>query len=307
MTEALLLLSAGSLLTICVATLIIATLALRQARRYVELAEERMEHLREEQARLLMLLREERQRSQEEPEWEQHPKVLQEHGRREHIARRDAERKIDRVKRELLGLPQEQQESPLPVPEGSPEEMARARGRLMEKAWPTQKAPRAGTSRAKTSSKPAESSQKDKKQPPLGRHSLAVWHPHPDDDVSPGSASPRQTGAQSDAPLKMFHRYYDRYLDNYEGYVKLAERLYLMRDRGEVPPGSAAEQEWEEKLRRANDGIERTTARLDLLEEYNPELATDDRVSRRARVAQSHSKLERGKQVAEELKDPAPS
>ena len=39
MTEALLLLSAGSLLTICVATLIIATLALRHARRYVELAE----------------------------------------------------------------------------------------------------------------------------------------------------------------------------------------------------------------------------------------------------------------------------
>ena len=64
MTEALLLLSAGSLLTICVATLIIATLALRHAQRCVELVEERMEYLREEQARLLMLLREERQRSQ---------------------------------------------------------------------------------------------------------------------------------------------------------------------------------------------------------------------------------------------------
>src|SRR3712207_4030866 len=37
MTEALLLLSIGSLLTICVATLIIAILALRHAQRYVQL------------------------------------------------------------------------------------------------------------------------------------------------------------------------------------------------------------------------------------------------------------------------------
>ena len=39
MTEALLLLSAGSLLTICVATLIIATLTLRHAQSCVELVE----------------------------------------------------------------------------------------------------------------------------------------------------------------------------------------------------------------------------------------------------------------------------
>ena len=304
MTEALLLLSAGSLLTICVATLIIATLALRHAQRYVELAEERMEYLREEQARLLVLLCEERQRSQEEPE--QRPEAQQGRRRRGHIARRDAERKIDQVKRELLGLPQEQQERSTLLLGGSPEDMARARGRLMEEAWPTQKAPRPGTSRAEASSKPAEGSPEDKKRPP-SRHSLAVWHPHPDDDVNPGSVSAGQAPARSDAPLKMFHRYYDRYLDNYEGYVKLAERLYLMREKGEVPPGSAAEQEWEEKLRRANDGIERTTARLDLLEEYNPELATDDRVSRRASIARSDSELERSGRLVEEIKDPAAS
>ena len=189
----------------------------------------------------------------------------------------------------------------MPLPESSPEDIARARGRLMEKAWPTQKAPRAENSRADTSSKLARGSPEDKKQP-LARHSLAVWHPHPDDDVNPGSASMGQEGAQSDAPLKMFHRYYDRYLDNYEGYVKLAERLCLMREKGEVPPGSAAEQEWEEKLRRAKDGIERTTARLDLLEEYNPELATDDRVSRRASIARSDSKLGRSRRLVEEVK-----
>src|SRR3712207_3890044 len=105
--------------------------------------------------------------------------------------------------------------------------MARARGSLMEKAWPTQKkAPRSGTSRAQTSSKSAQGSPEDKKLL-LGRHSLAVCHPHPDDDVNPGNiSSAGRAPAQSDAPLKMFQRYYDRYLDNYEGYVKLAQRLY---------------------------------------------------------------------------------
>jgi hypothetical protein len=90
----------------------------------------------------------------------------------------------------------------------------------------------------------------------------------------------------------MFRRHYDKYLENYEGYVKLAERLYRMRDDAEMPPGSLAERQWEGRVRRVLDGIERTTARLDLLEEYNPELATDDRISRRASIAQSHSELE---------------
>jgi hypothetical protein len=81
----------------------------------------------------------------------------------------------------------------------------------------------------------------------------------------------------------------------YEGYVKLAERIYRMRDNAEVPPGSLAEREWEARVRRVTDGIERTTARLDLLEEYNPELATDDRISRRAGIARSHAELERSR------------
>ena len=298
MTEALLLISVGSLLAISLVTLTVAALALWHARRYVELAEERMEYLRQEQIRLLMVLaHEERQRSTEDPEQErqQPPRAQQEHHRleQERCVRRDEGRRIERVKRELLGLSEVQQESASSLLEGSTEDIPTGgRGSLIEKAWPTQKVPRAGasparTSRTKTSSKSAEDS------PEAKRQRLAVWHPHPDDDVSPERGSTRQTRVQSDAPLKMFHRYYDRYLDNYQGYVKLAERLYMMRDRGEVPPDSAAELEWREKLRRANDGIERTTARLDLLEEYNPELATDDRVSRRASVARSHSELER--------------
>jgi hypothetical protein len=44
---------------------------------------------------------------------------------------------------------------------------------------------------------------------------------------------------------------------------------------------------------RVTDGIQRTTARLDILEEYNPELATDDRIPRRADITQSHRELGR--------------
>ena len=61
---------------------------------------------------------------------------------------------------------------------------------------------------------------------------------------------------------------------------------------------SRSEREWEERLRRVNDGIKRTTARLDILEEYNPELATDDRISRRAGIARSHWKLESSRRRA---------
>jgi hypothetical protein len=291
MTEALVLVGIGSLLVCGVTTLAIATLTLRQARRYVELAEERLEYLREEQARLVVLLLASRQIPQEEPKQEHHARHEHEGRARDLRARRDAEWRIDQLKRELLGLPEVRQESSSSVAEASFEDAPGARERLKEKTRPTQKVQCAGTPQvagwpATTSSKPAEGSPGDR------RPRLAVWHAHPDDDVSPGKAPAGRARVQGDAPLKMFHTYYDRYLQNYEGYVKLAERLYLMRDSGEVSPSSAAEHEWEEKLRRANDGIERTTARLDLLEEYNPELATDDRISRRASVARSHSRLE---------------
>lgn len=119
-----------------------------------------------------------------------------------------------------------------------------------------------------------------------------MWHPHPDDDVSPGKAPAGQAADPSAAPVEMFRRHYDKYLENYEGYVKLAARLYRMREDAEVPPGSVAEREWDGRLRRVTDGIQRTTARLDILEEYNPELATDDRISRRAAIARSQRELE---------------
>ncbi len=119
-----------------------------------------------------------------------------------------------------------------------------------------------------------------------------MWMPHPDDDVSRRIASPNRQEAYAGsyaAPVKMFCKHYDKYLENYQGYVELVERLYRMRDSGEVPTSSLEERKWENNLRRVNDGIKRTTTRLDILEEHNPELATDDHVSQRASLARRYS------------------
>ncbi len=296
----------GSLLLVSAGTLAVATLTLRNARRYVELAEERMEYLREGQAHLLVFLLEERQSLKEEleQEREQHlearrraerlpllqvqrrltedfgqetpSEARHERGGRELRTRRGVERRIGELERELQVLREVHQrrevgrESSSPHSGGSFVGVPETRGLVGEKKAAT----------------PEEEN----------RPRLAVWHPHPDDDVSPGRASAGTARAPSDAPVEMFRRHYDKYLENYEGYVKLAERIYQMRDDAGVPPGSLAEREWEERLRRVNDGIERTTARLDILEQYNPELVTDDRISHRANIARSHSELEGSRQ-----------
>ena len=307
MTEALLFVSVGSLLSVGVAALIIATLTLQNARRYVELAEDHMKYLREEQARLVAFVQQERQSLKEElahereqrleaqrrAEWasresaplrqkvlvegfegEQHPGTSQERQAWEWElrARRDIEHRIDELKREFEKLREDQQE---PKAESAPPFSKATIDEVREPAPPRQANP------PKASSPPPEDN----------KPSLAVWHPHPDDDVDPGRTSTRPL--LGDPPTEMFRRHYDKYLENYEGYVKLAGRIYRMRDNAEVPPGSLAEREWEARVRRVIDGIERTTARLDLLEEYNPELATDDRISRRASIARSHAELQR--------------
>ena len=108
--------------------------------------------------------------------------------------------------------------------------------------------------------------------------------PHPDDDV------PRR--GWNNSPARFFQKCYDRYLEHYEGYVRLAERIHGMCDEEEAIPGTLARREWEDKLRRAYDAIERTTQRLDMLEEHYPELATDsDRISSRIGTARLHAEL----------------
>jgi hypothetical protein len=113
---------------------------------------------------------------------------------------------------------------------------------------------------------------------------LGVQVPHPDDDV-PGRG-------WNNSPARFFQKCYDRYLEHYEGYVRLAERLHQSRDEADAGPGTIGRREWEGKLRRAYDAIERTTQRLDMLEEHYPELATDnDRISSRIGTARLHAGL----------------
>ena len=296
MTETLLFVGVGSLLIVAAGTLTVAALTLRNARRYVELAEERLEYLREGQAQLLVFLLEERQSLKEELEQE----------REQHVeAQRRAERQpllqVQRRLTEGLGEP-----SPGARHEGEGRELRTRRGverrigqleRELEVLRRVQGRREAGQEVSSLLSEGSFTGVPETRglvgafSPPEedNRPRLAVWHPHPDDDVSPGRASAATARAPSDAPIEMFRRHYDKYLENYEGYVKLAQRIYRMRD--EAPPGSLAKREWEERLRRVSDGIERTTARLDILEQYNPELVTDDRISHRAEIARSHSQL----------------
>jgi len=288
MTEALLFVGIGTLLMLGVATLGLAAFTLQHARRYVELAEARMEHLREVQALLLTFLNEERQRLKEE----QRPEIRREPEEREWDTERDADQWIEQVKGELLQLRtgrEVRQSGSSSLPQGPFGDVRGPGGRLGGETSPVDeaqgRAPRPANIPETRASEPVPQDEKPR---------LAVWHPHPDDDVSPERAG--QAPPRSDVPVKIFRKHYDKYLENYEGYVKLAERIYRMRDDAELVPGSLAEREWEERLCRVNDGIKRTTARLDILEEYNPELATDDRISRRASIARSHSELERGRQ-----------
>lgn len=276
MTEALLLASAASLVAVGVANLAVAGLALQTMRRYMELAEARMERLREDQARLAAFLSEERRHSEEEREWGLD-------------ARRDAGRRIDRLKRELLapvgGHREVERGGTAPPPRRPFGEAEKVGGQPTERE--------ASAEARRRSARPAgfpETAKKPSGKAPQGTAPRrGVWHPHPDDDVSPGRSSTERGRATGDTPIEIFRRHYDKYLDNYEGYVKLAERIHQMRL--EAAPDAPAEHEWAERLRRVNDGIRRTTARLDILEEYNPELATDDRISRRAGIARAHSEL----------------
>lgn len=293
MTEALLFFAGASLLAICATTLVVALHTLKTARRYVDLAEERLEHLREGQDRLLALLEQQRRVAEGADVPEEAVQGVRE--------QRAAERGIERSKREILELhgarrhprteakvvsagpppmsaPEARERPPEPKPEREPE----------KKPPKARKAPQLpGFPETRTSGI------KDPPQPEE-KPRVAVWHPHPDDDVSPGKTLAGREEGSGGSPVRMFHVFYDRYLDNYEGYVKLAERMHRSQANGEVAPDSPAESEWEERLRRVNDGIQRTAARLDIIEQCNPELASDERVSRRASIARVHASIFEG-------------
>ncbi|MGB3632904.1 MAG: hypothetical protein WA982_02565 [Rubrobacteraceae bacterium] len=279
MTEVLLFVNIG-LLVIGSVTLTIAIFVLQKARGYVDLAEERMERLREGQERIFQFLREERRSHSEEPVREE----------------RAAEPKVEELEKELQKLRQNQNNKLL---EQNASSLSGTRHKgppknvgLLAGEDPESDETRANAKIPSTEAHETASAAPTQKTPESKKAGFAVKHAHPDDDVSLRRESVEQDGSQGGAPVKMFREHYHRYLENYEGYVKLAERLCQMREEGEVPSGSPSEREWEQKLRRLNDGIQRTTARLDILEQYNPELASDDRVSHRAEISRSYSELE---------------
>ncbi|CAA9415222.1 MAG: hypothetical protein AVDCRST_MAG01-01-1874 [uncultured Rubrobacteraceae bacterium] len=235
----------GSGLAIGIALLVVAILFLRTARRYVDLAEERLELLRESEALLLRVVRQQGQDSEES--WQREP------GRRERIP-------------EVVGQPLgqragEESSGNFPSPEGADRNVREAPGRGAQVSSAEdgeqrrEGAPKAGA--------PGAAAPRPKDGAPL----LGVKVPHPDDDVTPRG--------RSGSVANFFQRKYDLYLDQYERHVRLAERIHRMRDEAYGSLRTPRTQEWEDKLRRAYDAIDRTTQRLDLLEHHYPELATD--------------------------------
>jgi hypothetical protein len=245
----------GAVLATSVAILTIAVLFLQTARRYVDLTEKRLELLHEREALLLELVQ-----------------------RQGHAPGESQEREVER--REKV-----------------PEMVGNTRGRRQGEESPGSRRPEVPDRHLRVTPNTGSSSgvedkeekrertpEADPARPKEGSPRLGIQVPHPDDDV-PGRG-------WNKSPARFFQKCYDRYLEHYEGYVRLAERLHKMRDEADAAAGTLVKREWEHKLRRAYDAIDRTTQRLDMLEEHYPELATDnDRISSRIGTARLHAGL----------------
>lgn len=245
----------GAVLATCVSILTIAVLFLQTARRYVDLTERRLDLLHEREALLLELVQ-----------------------RLGHASKESREREMER--REKV-----------------PEMVGNTRGRRQGEESPGSRRPEGPDRHVRVTPSTGSSSEaedeeqrrertpkEDPTRPKEGSSRLGVQVPHPDDDV-PGRG-------WNNSPASFFQKCYDRYLEHYEGYVRLAERLHQMHDEAGAAPGTQMKREWEHKLRRAYDAIDRTTQRLDMLEEHYPELATDnDRISSRIGTARLHAGL----------------
>jgi hypothetical protein len=242
----------GAILATGVGIFAIAILFLQTARRYVDITEQRLELLREGEAFLL--------------------KIVQRQGRAlEESLQRESEQResVPEMVGYVIGHQQGEESSVSPPPEDSHRRQRGAR----ERRRPPEK-----DEAHKGQGKTGEAASRQVDDAPL----LGVQVPHPDDDV-PGRG-------WNKSPGRFFQKCYDRYLEHYEGYVRLAERLQATRAEAGADP--LVRRESEDKLRRAYDAIERTTQRLDVLEEHYPELATDsDRISSRIGTARLHADL----------------
>src|SRR5215210_249409 len=244
----------GAALATVVGIFAIAVLFLQTARRYVDLTEKRLELLREGEAFLL--------------------KVVQRQGRALDESREREAQRQEWVP-EMVGYPLGRQQGEEPPAGRRPEDSDR---HVRETPNADDPAAEDREQRREKAPQANEAVSRPKGNAPL----LGVQVPHPDDDV-PGRG-------WNKSPARFFQKCYDRYLEHYEGYVRLAERLHATRD--EAGTDTLGGREWEDKLRRAYDAIERTTQRLDVLEEHYPELATDgDRISSRIGTARLHADL----------------
>ena len=240
----------GAILATLVGIFAIAILFLQTARRYVDLTEKRLEMLREGEEFMLG--------------------IVQRQGRAlEESLQREAEQHESVP--EMVGYVVGHQQNKEPA-DTRPTEDPRPRGPRERRRPPAKEETR------KRKENEGEEAPRQENDAPL----LGVQVPHPDDDA-PGRG-------WNKSPARFFQKCYDRYLEHYEGYVRLAERLHATHD--EVDIDARGRREWEDKLRRAYDAIERTTERLDVLEEHYPELATDgDRISSRIGTARLHAGL----------------
>jgi hypothetical protein len=253
----------GSGLAIGVALLTVAILFLRTARRYVDLAEERLELLRESEALLLEVVRQQGQVSEESRQREPE--------RSERIPEVVGQPLGQRTGEESLGNFPQSGESDRNAREAT----GGMRGPVSSAEAGEQR--REGTPKASASGAAVS-------RPKGGAPLLGVKVPHPDDDVTPRS--------RNGSVANFFQRKYDLYLEQYERHVRLAERIYRMREEAGESPGTLQAREWEDKLGRAYDAIERTTQRLDLLEHHYPELATDGgRLSHRLDLSRLQGEL----------------
>jgi hypothetical protein len=252
----------GSGLAVGVALLTVAILFLRTARRYVDLAEERLELLREGEALLLEVVRQQGRVSEESRQ--------REPGRSQRIP-------------EVVGQPLgqrtgEESSGNFPLPEESAQTVREAPGRREQVS--SAEAGEQRRERTPKASAPGTAASRPKDAAPL----LGVKVPHPDDDVTPRD--------RNGSVANFFQKKYDLYLEQYERHVRLAERIHRMRDEAGESPGALQTREWEDKLGRAYDAIERTTQRLDVLEHHYPELATDGgRLSHRLDLSRLQGEL----------------
>jgi hypothetical protein len=245
----------GAVLATGVAILTMAVLFLQTARRYVDLTERRLELLQEREEFLLKLVQghaSEVSREREAERREKVPEMVGNTSGRWQGEESPGSRRPEELDRHARETPYTGSSSEVEDEEQSQEST--------QKADPAPARPKDGASR------------------------LGLQVPHPDDEV-PGRG-------WNNSPARFFQKCYDRYLEHYEGYIRLAERLHQRCEEADATHGTLGSREWEDKLRRAYDAIERTTQRLDVLEERYPELATDnDRISSRIGTARLHAGL----------------